>query len=235
MSQLAANLTSRLTGSDTQRLQKIHETGYWRVRIRPTEFRKNLIPSLGDCRTIMRSSLVRLRGWDYPRWAEEEIANGQDWIQGGSDWSSHIEYWRFFQSGQFIHHFAMREDHRPYGDTRFLVIPSTLFTVTEIIEFAARLARHGVFIPGAELSIRLEGTEGRLLQYGWDPYSSADVRCCRVPSVEFEQTYEPTELLGNAPALALTAAKSIFERFNWNEIPDSILVEDQRKFLERRL
>ncbi len=245
MSQLAANLTSRLTDFELQRLQEIHETGYWRIRIRPTQFDKHLIPSLEQCRDILRVSAVSLRGWDYPSWLDEEVFNGRDWLQGGSGVAPYIEYWRFYQSGQFVHHFAMREDYQdpllqpatriPASHPKCLDISQTLFRITEIYEFAARLASRKILLPQAVISIQLLGTEGRRLQHRWNQLRPIGRYECRLPSIETETTCDALELLGNSAALALNATKAIFEGFNWIGIPEKILAEDQRKFLERRI
>lgn len=238
MSQLAANLTNRFADFELKRLQKIHEKGYWRVRIWPTEFHKNLISSLEQCRKTLRSSVVSLRGWDYPSFFDEEVAKGLDWVQGGADFAPYVEFWRFYQSGQFVHHFAMREDYedppqRVGSEQKFLDVSLALFRATEIFEFATRLASH-IPVPRVDISIELVGTYGRVLKHRSNPFRPASHEC-RIPLIQFEAAYETIELLGNSGGLALGAAKSIFERFNWNSIPEKILAEDQRKFLERRL
>ncbi len=95
----------------TERLDKIHSTGYWRVHIRPTQFETTRVESLARCHEILGDSSVRLRGWDYPHLGHRELANGEDWVESGADFRGHVEYWRFYQSGQFVHHFAFEEDY----------------------------------------------------------------------------------------------------------------------------
>ncbi len=231
----------------TERLNKIHSTGYWRVNIRPTSFEETRIDSLAACREIVEHSSVQLRGWDYPHVDQRELANGEDWVESGADFRGNVEYWRFYQSGQFVHHFACREDHEldpnelppgvhePSPSRRYLSILSSLYTITEIFEFTARLASRGVLSPQALISIKLVGTEGRQLFF-WDAgrHLSRDY-ICRIPEMTFSTTYAEAELLAQASELALGTTAWIFERFNWTPVPTGVLARDQRNLLERRL
>lgn len=229
--------------AEHSRLDKIHSTGYWRVLIRPTVFEKTRIATLNECRKVVQSSVVELRGWDYPHWKDSEIHNGQDWIEGGSGFSSHIEYWRFHQSGQFVHHFAMSEDYEPnvFGSSKNdidgprLSILSTLFSVTEIYEFAARLCAKDVLRPAVDLEICLKGTQDRTLFF-WQPgrYTNKAYTCA-LPEIRFEKQHSQEDLLGAARELAITATVSIFERFNWMDPPLPLLQNEQQKLIERRL
>jgi hypothetical protein len=219
-----------------ERLAKIHSTGYWRVNIRPTKFESERIPSLAKCRDILQTSIVQLRGWDYPHLDNTETANGQDWVESGCDFLSHIEYWRLYQSGQFVHQFACIEDHEASSaHIRGLEVISTLYTVTEIFEFAGRLAIRGVFSPEAEMSITLAGMEGRKL-FLWSPERSLNrLYVCCIPEIAFSKTFTEAEISARASELALDTTVWIFERFNWIEVPRQVLAEDQKRFLERRL
>jgi len=229
-----------------ERLKKIHSTGYWRVNIRPTLFEQTRIPSLKTCREIIESSIVRLSGWDYPYLDPEETANGDDWIQSGRDHGRYVEYWRFYQSGQFIHHFACFEDftnpselsqyiEKPSPSGRYLSILSTLYKVTEIFEFAARLASKNILSPETEISIKLVGTEGRQLFF-WSRSRHQPIDyICKIPEITFSKIYQTVELLASASDLALDTTVYIFERFNWMSVPRGLLTEEQKKLLERRL
>jgi len=230
-----------------ERLKKIQSKGYWRVNIRPTRFEQARIPTLAKCREIVRNSVVQLRGWDYPHLDPKETTNGEDWVESGCDFQGLIEYWRFYQSGQFVHHFAHREDYELDSKTlqrlsvstpssrRYLSILSSLYRVTEIFEFAARLASKDVLSPAAEISIKLTGTEGRQLFF-WEP--GRDLRrayICRIREIPWSKTFPVHDLLAQANEFALDTTVAIFERFNWMEVPRGMFSEEQKKFLERRL
>ncbi len=231
----------------TERLDKIQSTGYWRVSLRPTRGDEGRIPALSWCRESLAQSSVHLRGWDYPHVGHRELANGQDWVESGADFHGHVEYWRFYQSGQFVHHFAFEEDYEldpdqlppgirePSPSRRYSSILSALYRITEVFEFAARLASKNVLSPEAEISIKLAGTEGRQLFF-WDLGRSLhDDYICNIPEITLSDTYSEDELLARADQLALTTTGGLFERFNWAQVPLRVFAQDQANLLERKL
>src|SRR6266571_644849 len=90
---------------------EIRSRGYWRVNVRPTVFIPERV-ALRELEAITRDSIVQLRGWDYPHFPREGVTRGNDFIEGATEaaFISHLEVWRLYQSGQFIHLFSMRED-----------------------------------------------------------------------------------------------------------------------------
>lgn len=220
------------TGEVKALLGKIHSTGYWRINIRPTRFQPDRIPSLSQCRDIIKEVKVSLRGWDYPHIDQRELLSGQDWIESRTDWMSHIEYWRFYQSAQFIHHLSCREDaDRP--SRKVLSMLGTLYTTTEVLLFASRLASKNLLEPAAQISIKLLGMDGRLLDEPGRVLSREYI--ARVDEITFDKVIETELLIATSSEIALDATVSIFERFNWEYPSRQVLVEDQRKLLERRL
>jgi len=87
------------------------EHPHWRVNFRPAEYREDMISSLGKCFEIIEKTKLRLRGWDYPHLSGREAERGQgtNWVYSWSDFLGSYEYWRFYQSGQFLHLFSIRE------------------------------------------------------------------------------------------------------------------------------
>jgi len=222
-------------------LDKIHSRAYWRVLMRPTQFDSHRIPSLSRCKEIIEKSYVLLRGWDYPHFEEKDVHPGDESIELGCDWEDrHLEYWRFYQSGQFVHHFTCWEEfhrlNRSPAPERYLSVLSALYTATEIFEFAARVARHEVLRPEAEISIQLHGMKERELTFE-DLWRSMSVRghVSGRDQITCEVTVPQVQLLAGAPELALDTAIAIFERFGWFNPPRQTLADDQRKLLERRL
>ncbi len=234
-------------------LKEIKQTGYWRILIRPTIFVKTKIDSLAKCKEIIRQSAVRLRGWDFPHLDRDETLNGIDWIESGCDFGDMKEYWRFYQSGQFIHYSAIREDYlreeiikdagapiNHYPDksklpSRFMSIISTIYRVTEVYEFASRLVEKDILEPSLEISVTLTGMKDRLLFF-WDwyrdllgPYTSRldEFECPR-------KEYDTNDFLANKESYAEECIVWIFERFNWDSPPRSLVRETQKKFLQKR-
>ena len=229
-------------------LKKIHSTGYWRVNIRPIEFKKNTISSLTDAHQIMEKCGVLLRGWDYPHFTNAQITNGDDWIESSIEFEGHIEYWRLYLSGQFIHHFACREDYEvdpknlsqmsvpsPSQSGNYLSILSTLFTITEIFEFASRLATQNVLSSPIFLSITLDGMKGRQLFFWERSRYLSKAYISGIDKISYEDKYTKEYLISDAPKISMRTTIHIFERFNWAHHSDILFPEEQKKLLERRL
>jgi hypothetical protein len=216
-------------------ITKIHKNGYWRVVIAPTRYERRRIPSLQRCRDIVEASAVHLRGWDYPHVNQGNLRNRESWVESWVDWQyGHLEYWRFYQSGQFVHHFAMREDYEESSSQlRGLDFLNTLFSMTEIFEFAARLAAKDVLKPGATMAITLHGTNDRRV-ISWDRGRYVRDSAAIDPEIKFEEEFSAQMLLINASHLAVDATEYVLDRFN-STISAGLLLEEQSKFLERRL
>src|SRR5438477_12026082 len=84
---------------------------HWRVNMRPLPFEPERIPSLSAGFELIQSTKLSLRGWDYPHLSHKphQRGTGKSWIAAWSDFMNHVEYWRFYQSGQFLHLAAVRE------------------------------------------------------------------------------------------------------------------------------
>src|SRR5206468_3269350 len=133
------------------------EHPHWRVTYRPATYDEHRIATLSECLAIVAKHAVRLRGWDFPYVSPDqgERATGSRWIAAWSDVMGHLEYWRFYQSSQFLYLGSVREVTEPnwaeeirrtqrfvdLADTSnvpgFLSITNFTYNVTEIFEFAA--------------------------------------------------------------------------------------------------
>lgn len=228
--------------------QKIRSRGHWEVTLRPTEFDEKRIKSLADLERAFKTARVQLRGWDYPHEPRDGPTRHKDFIQGSVSWEMHHEIWRLYQSGQFVHLFAMNEDwyaesgllsgqpHAKVKPGELLEVVGILFIFTEIFLFAARLVEALNLGPEVTLSYKLVRLGGRQLQ-------TLDVR--RMPLHEWRKasldlheygddlTLPASKLIGGATELAVDQAMALYERFHW-EPPRQTLIEDQRKLLERR-
>ena len=234
-------------------LKKIKSRGYWFVDIRPLQFKKERIKSLKECKELVKDCVVFLRGWDYPHYSRRyEPISGLDWIESVIDWQEYKEIWRMYQSGQFVNFFGCKEDWLSETKTLFgtprtwkyapglaLSVLNTLFRITEIYEFASRLANKKIFEEGLYLNIELHGMKNRGLIV-LDPIRILlHVRVreykCGIDDLPHASTISIENILGKAHDLALDHTIWIFERFNWDSPPRKMLKEDQKRFLERRL
>ena len=229
-------------------VDKIKSKGYWRVEIRPTVFDKRRIPTFSEVGKLVQSCKVQWAGWDYPHWNTDTVQNMSDWVESSEDWGQYIEYWRFYRSGQFIHLFALHEDHMDIEKSLPVTYPprpkragyvgfvSATFTVTEILEFAARMANKDILRPSVFISIGLHNMKAhQLATFGGKRLLPDNYVYATNDPIVIEKEIPQQELISKPDEFALDFIVEIFERFNWNNPPRQILNEDQRRLRERRL
>lgn len=136
----------------------VRDSPHWRLVLRPETFERERIKTLKECWQLMESCRVVLRGRDFPHVDRVNRSNANDWIASWCELIGQREYWRLYQSGQFVHLFSFLEDvfreayerraQPTLGKMEKNFIPSgfsddisLLYTLTEIFEFAARLAQ----------------------------------------------------------------------------------------------
>lgn len=215
--QLEGFLTSK---DDTK--EKLKSRGYWRIVIRPSKFMEKRIHSLKNCVDIIRDNNVLLRGWDYPHYDSKDTTPGDNYIDQSFCWEErgHIEAWRYYQSGQFVHYLAIWEDWNEGIDnprntayTRVLSIISTIYLLTEIFEFASRLGTKRYLGDSCDITITLHDTKDRILIFreGFLPTNYI----ANIPEISYSVPLAVSDLIGNTDNHALDAAKHIFERFKW--------------------
>jgi len=230
---------------------RIEKAPHWRVTIRPEVFEEERISSLRECWSLTEASRVSLRGWDYPHVDYQNRKSGTDWIESWTEFDRHRELWRFYQSGQFVHLFVFVEDEtRKHAEERakaeirtmppnfspsgYLDVISTLWTITEIFEFAARLAQKGILDPAAFIEVQLVGIRNRVLfmsdpgRFWYRFYATSE------DELKKRWTGETSQLISKSAELALNMTEWFFERFQWMDPPREVLANDQKRLLERR-
>ena len=227
-------------------LEKIKSRGYWKVVIRPNQFRKELIGDISQCLKIVEECRVKLRGWDYPHIGNKSPPySGEDYVESVTDWDLHKEFWRMYQSGQFLHLFGVHEDwfdeeESLFGHSKYykqvkpwslLEVIMALYSFTEIYEFASRLSQKASF-GFLSISITLHGMNGRQLGFFEVGRTLHAEYVCHVNEISREREMHVETLLGKGKEISLDETLEILKRFNWISPPREILKEDQRKLLE---
>lgn len=212
---------------------KIRERGHWWVRIRPSEFVEDRVPSITSLYPILQRCSVQLRGWDFPHLAREDPKLQLDYIEQADEWGEHIEYWRFYKSGQFVDRLALRIDWmdeaaldptppewRPGAELRVM---DAVFSWTEVFEFAARLAVTEAGGESVRVEILLRGLRGRSLKVE-DPRRGgfSDRYTASIEAFPFEKEVPREELVANSRHLALEAAADLFRYFGWEPSLDAL-------------
>lgn len=234
---------------------KVLKGPHWRVNIRPETYEPQRVPSLGACFEHIEKTSVRLRGWDYPHLSHrnEERAQGNTWVASWCAFRGHTEYWRLYQSGQFIHLYSVREATEPGWKEKlaagaraqciekidwtnvpgFISFENFIYGVTEIFEFAARLSQRGLYKGQLEIAIAVKGIKGFVLTTGpercWSKYHAASADL-----IENSWKISSDELVASSAQKSLAAMEWFFERLGWLS-PEMVPVrKEQEKFLARR-
>lgn len=217
----------------------VKDIPHWRVNFRPNSYEPRRVSSLRECRSIVERHQVRMRGWYYPHISHQPGGSG-----AGSNWigswcgsgSSHTEYWRLYQSAQFVHLFCVSEaaesdwhqkllrdtkNHlRHYRDLDLDNVPgfmstvNILYTVSEIVEFMARLAAAGIYEGSVVLDLSLVNVKGFVLTTDWnrawhDYYAAAEQTIHRRQEIGIE------ELLASPVAITQEWTSWVYQCFGW--------------------
>jgi hypothetical protein len=237
----------------TEELNKIKTKGYWRILFEPLG--ENTISPFSKCKELMINNSVELRGWDYPHIPKRTgddtaFEPGDNYWQAWLDWKeyAHFEFWRFYQSGQFIHFRAISQDWEenvvyknmwehdtPLRSGEFLGVVGTVFLFTEIFQFVSKLAAEGIYDDGVKITISLNNTEGRKLfvdSHGRVPFSSEKKTAAK--TIERSAVYAKEELLNSPTQYARDFILYFFERFSWEPNP-KMIQDDQEKLINRQI
>lgn len=233
--------------------ESIKENSHWRVLIRPDEYNEeNTIPIEG-IQKIIETTKVKLRGWDFPHIGNppNDQSYGQNWFSSQSNFHGHIEYWRFYQSKQFIYLSTIRENVdkewesklRERAKTMFFVeddetiksisgfisIDNFIYTITEFFTFLNNLCNRGIYNENVSINIELNGIENYTLitepnKAWWNIYSAKE------NSLKYSNEYNISDLISNSDQYAMDVVKWFFIRFGWREINIEALISTQENF-----
>lgn len=234
--------------SEDQIVSKIKESAHWRVVLHPSQFKKDRIGRLSELWKIVEETQVCFRGWYYPHisYREEERVRGINYIGYCSQSRRYTEYWRFYQSGQFIHLFTFHEDDPDYADTLrrclqgevpltpqqfasihgFVDIVSAVYTFTEIFELAGRLTQQEILHPDCQIMIGMHNIQGHALSFSTFNRALYDLYIAQVNTLEKSWTLNSEELIARVRDLAVEASLWFFERFGM-EVIEQVVADMQ--------
>jgi hypothetical protein len=212
-------------------LDEIRARGYWRVVIRPANFEQNHIGSRSDLLPIVARNSVRFRGWDYPHVDHRgPLLTGADWVGQETSSEQFLEVWRMFLSGQFIHLLAMAEDwrdrsrHLPadgeWVPGRYLHVMDPVYELTEIFEFAARLALTPAGASQMLVEIALRNLKGRRLVVGDHEHPLEPPHHTATRDWNHLWQGSQTDLIAQPRELAALAAQDLFACFGEKVSPE---------------
>lgn len=218
-------------------IEKIKSRGYWRIYFSPLVAKTKLEP-IGKCREMVEKNSVNLTGWDYPHIPKRtdehtSVDVGDSYYQGWIDWEQpygHVEFWRMYQTGQFIHYFGLVEDWCPGkyrsiwertdrepkpGDV--LGVTRMIYFVTNIYQFLSRLTLDNLYDEGVKISLTLNNTKNRELIVDHQsrlPFTSP--RRADIDAIVYEKTYTKKEIIEDTKEITIKAMVHFFERFKWD-------------------
>ncbi len=230
------------------------ERGYWEIVLRPTKYPETKLTH-DDLREILEASQVTQRGWYYPHISKStkfgDYYNTNDGVEAWVHWAAYVEIFRFYKSGQFVHYMGCWEDRendhppmftewnpnlqQPPPEQPFLEPISALYTLTEILLFASRLASKNVFGKQVYISIKLHNTLHRILKTVDLRRSGFHYRECHSENIELEPiTISTKDLELEHDKLAIDKTIELLTLFNFtSEHLRSSLEKDQKNFHNR--
>jgi len=229
---------------------------YWRVIVRPTDYQAEYV-SFAQLESTLQKAQVRLRGWYFPHLSRRanEICSGTNYLAMWNIFHNY-EYWRFYESAQLIHYHGVREcvdsgykekieevtrSNLKWLDpdwstvTGYFDIINFVYTVTEIFEFAARLASALELQKQMHIEIGLENVKGFILgisDWGraWDylyQWNGSD-------SLSGSWDVDSRDLSATAHDQSLAAIIWFFQRFGWKEANYQALRDAQIALFNRQ-
>lgn len=228
-------------------LRKIRSRGYWHVILRPRTYHRERIASLREAQRIVEENQIRHRGWYFPHTDSRDLHRGVEYVESNSEFREIKEHWRYYEDGRFIFCAGLGEDW--FADDRSLApndwlkriqpgavldILSVLYQVSEIYEFAARLAERGVFGSDIVVRINLVNMEGRQLVFlpgtGRRLSLSYTYHAKELPR---ESVVSMGDMVSHWTTLAYKHFAWITDKFGF-DASDSVFVSDQGRFLQER-
>lgn len=233
-----------------ERLAVLRSRGYWRVNFQPAQI--NEIPALKECLDIVLKAKVSLRGWDFPHIpranldGDHSIATGNTFYEGYTNSGAYKEFWRFYQSTQFIFLKALSEDwlqedpfyaghHTNIQPNTSLGILHSAYFFTEIFEFLKRLAEQELYKDGVLVQISLHNTaQRRLWVDGAGRNGLMYPRITASDVLTFQEQLDHSEVLENSLKISHRLILQCFDKFGFSPDPNAIQI-DQLKFVNGQL
>lgn len=217
----------------TDIIKRIWQGPHWRILIRPTDFLEHQFRDVSHVKHFIQHAAVKTKNWDYPFVGKATIELDEQGacVAGELDLTEAkpglLERWVLFRSGQFVHSRMIQELPGYQNELHYLQV---LRLMTEVFEFAKRMASEGVLVPTSvvKVSVRKAGGLGLLVPDSFD-VGKTSALWCRSDAIDVEIAVSSDDLEKRSNDLAVNAALNIYKKFGWS--PDrSLLVENQPRF-----
>jgi hypothetical protein len=215
---------------------KIKTKSYWAITVRPARFEEHRVPDRSQLFPLVHDTAVSTNGRIIPALdqREDSIKVGPDWIEISSEWSTDLQAWRFYQSGQFVLLLAVWTDwieqpalHQipsPTGKT--LPLWDSLATIAAVYTFASRLS----LTPAGDSAMVVKTTIANLkgAHLVQDNLKKTSVRHYAFPKDTFEYPggrpipIAREMLVGSSKQLAAEAGNELLRQFGFNSTVEMV-------------
>jgi hypothetical protein len=232
---------------ETPLIGKIRSRGYIETQIIPNK--PENISSLSKCLKYIKDAQVSFY-WSLP-WIPVN-GTGQGTLhpadgsyEGESDLGARLEFWRFFESGQFYMLNSIVEDwyaEDPLRQSWTDVVPgkylslitSIVHYITQLFAFLERLALQGLYKEGVQVSITYIGTKERELYIDSSKrINFITPKITKADKIQLKGNFTYEEITQDNLKLANAIILKALDYFGFNPPPDSIQIE-QLELLNRR-
>ena len=227
----------------TEVVKKLKSRGYWKVVIRPCEFKADRLTRFAELESAIRECAVSLRGWNFPHFDYRiDCTRTLDWTGQEIIWEHYTEMWRAYKSGQFVSLSGIWGDWRDQSglwpiDTSWkpgnsMGACDAVFRFTEIFEFAARFSRSKAGSDNLFIGIYLYGLKNRQLVMEKHRAGFFNPKVSKVAEWKWEKRLLRTKLHTGIKEQALEPAIQLFEIFGV-DVGEAILSEIQNEIFTR--
>ena len=214
---------------------------YTNVTVRPGPYEADRI-SPDQLETFAGAQAVRLRGWPVPMLSNRDpIAHHGNWV--GQDLQAeivpHVEAWRLFTSGQFLHRRIIATDLRDAaelkpdtpGATGAVAVWDVLLYLVEVAELGARYAA-ALGVETVAIDVSLENIAGRELISGDWKRELHGRYVTQATSLTASVVHKAPALLATPRAVGVDLTQQMLRKFGLN-VADKILMEWQESIFDK--
>lgn len=228
-------------------LTKLGTLGSVKVIFEPSVYNPHLIPRK-EIQGILEKSAVSLRGWSFPHMPRRDDAHSMrpysigNGIEFYTDWEDILEFFRFYESGQFLGRFVLTEDvigefrHLPITPGKYLDFLSVIYRITEMILFIKNLVEC-TNIDGGSIQIEIDKTMKRELEsiFNQRILSFRAGYVCQMDKVITQVAFTKESLVADHLSISRKLIKDVFDDFNWANYSEQMIETYQKNLLNRTL
>jgi hypothetical protein len=218
-------------------LDRLSQIGRTDIAVRPGPYDSERIGAAA-LENVLEQQTVRMRGWPLP-YLDRKLLVERHGTFIGQDIEPtvvpHLEAWRLFTSGQFLHRRALSTDMRdspmlePTDEraTGAVALWDIVLYMVEVAEFAARMTKT-LAAERVGFAISLEGVSGRQLIAGDERDSVRSGLIVHRDRLTDIRELSTEQLLADVRGAGITLAQSLLGQFGL-DLPDSALIDLQQR------